>query len=54
MSFWVFIVLIWIVCNALTWICGWELTTKEKLIMPQIIIICLVLMSGILYILGVR
>lgn len=51
--YWGFMLITWVVANALTWIFGFELDTKEKILMPQIIIVCLVFISIGLYLMGV-
>ena len=36
-EFWGFMLIVWAMSNAITWLFGMELETKDKLIMPQII-----------------
>lgn len=37
---WGFILLIFIIANALSWLTGWDMETKDKIIIPNIIAIC--------------
>lgn len=46
-EFWGYMLIVWAMSNAITWLFGMELETKDKLIMPQIItIFCVVVGIG--------